>query len=80
VPKSHAPAVLAVIRIIFSQPTSETADEAVSHALQLFEPRLPKAAELLRKAETDVPAYIAFPADHWRSISSTNALTEGFAA
>ncbi|MGA2284630.1 MAG: IS256 family transposase [Candidatus Dormibacteria bacterium] len=74
VPATHAPAVLALTRTIFSQPTSETAHEAVSHALQLLEPRFSKAAELLRKAEADVLAYMAFPADHWRSISSTNAI------
>jgi hypothetical protein len=74
VPKAYAPAVLAVTRTIFSQPTAEAAHEAVSHALQLFEPRLPKAAELLRNAEADVLTYMAFPADHWRSISSTNAI------
>ena len=73
-PATHAPAVLALTRTIFSQPTAETAHEAVSHALQLLEPRFSKAAELLRKAEADVLAYMAFPADHWRSISSTNAI------
>jgi hypothetical protein len=44
------------------------------HALQLLEPRFSKAVELLRHAEVDVLAYMAFPADHWRSISSTNAI------
>ena len=74
VPKPYAPAVLAVTRTIFSQPTAETAHEAVSHALQLLEPRFAKAAALLQAAEADVLAYMAFPADHWRSISSTNAI------
>ena len=75
VPASDAPAVLALTRTIFSQPTAETAHEAVSHALpELLEPRFSKAAELLRKAEADVLAYMTFPADHWRSISSTNAI------
>jgi putative transposase len=74
VPKQHAPAVLAVTRTIFSQPTAEAAHEAVSHALQLLEPRFAKAATLLRSAEADVLAYMSFPSDHWRSISSTNAI------
>jgi len=47
-----------------SQPTAETAHEAVSHALQLLEPRFAKAAALLQGAEADVLAYMAFPADH----------------
>ena len=74
VPKPHAPAVLAVTRTVFSQPTAETAREAASHAIQLLEPRFTKAAELLRSAEADVLAYMSFPAEHWRSISSTNAI------
>lgn len=74
VPKQHAPAALAVAKTIFSQPSLETAKEAVSRALELFEPRFPKVAELLRSAEADVLAYMSFPADHWRSISSTNAI------
>jgi putative transposase len=74
VPKQHAPAVLAVTRTIFSQPTAEAAHEAVSHALQLLEPHFTKAATLLRSAEADVLAYTSFPSDHWRSISSTNAI------
>jgi putative transposase len=74
VPKQHAAAVLALTRTIFSQPTPEAAHEAVSHPLQLLEPRFAKAATLLREAEADVLAYMAFPVDHWRSISSTNAI------
>jgi len=40
----------------------------------VLEPRYPKVAELLRSAEADVLAYLAFPEEHWRSISSTNAI------
>lgn len=74
VPKQHAPAALAVAKTIFSQPSVDSAREAVSRALELFEPRFPKVAELLRSAENDVLAYMSFPVDHWRSISSTNAI------
>lgn len=74
VPKQHAPAALAVAKTIFSQPSQDSAREAVSRALELFEPRFPKVAELLRSAENDVLAYMNFPLDHWRSISSTSAI------
>ena len=74
VPKQHAPAALAVAKTIFSQPSVAGAREAVGRALELFEPRFPKVAELLRSAENDVLAYMSFPVDHWRSISSTNAI------
>jgi putative transposase len=70
----HAPAVLAVVKSIFLQPTRETAKDAVAHALAVLEPRFPGVAAKLSAAETDVLAYLAFPVDHWRSISSTNAI------
>jgi len=74
VPKLHAPAVLAVVKSIFLQPTRETARDAVNHALNVLEPRFPAVAAKLRAAEADVLAYLDFPVDHWRSISSTNAI------
>jgi putative transposase len=74
VPKQHAPAVLAVVKSIFLQPTRETARDAVEHALAVLEPRFAKVAEKLRSAEPDVLAYLDFPVDHWRSVSSTNAI------
>lgn len=74
VSRQHAPAVVAVLKTIFSQPSRVAAGEAVEHALRLLEARFPKVAEQLRAAETDVLAYMSFPPDHWRSISSTNAI------
>ena len=74
VQRQHAPAVLAVLKTVFMQPTADGAKAAVDHALSVLEPRYPKVAELLRNAEADVLAYLAFPEEHWRSISSTNAI------
>ena len=37
-------------------------------------PRWPKAAELLRAAEEEVLAYMAFPEAHWTRLYSTNSL------
>ena len=74
VQRQHAPAVLAVLKTVFMQPTVDGAKAAVDHALAVLEPRYPKVAELLRTAEADVLAYLAFPEEHWRSISSTNAI------
>ena len=74
VTKQQMPAVLAVVKTIFLQPTPDTARSAVQHALTVLEPTHPKVAQLLRDAEEDLLAYLAFPAEHWRSISSTNAL------
>jgi transposase-like protein len=74
VPKRHAPALLAVVKSIFLQPTPETAADAVAHALAVLEPNFPSVAAKLRAAEADVLAYLTFPVDHWKSISLPNAI------
>jgi putative transposase len=73
-PKQHAQAVLVVVKWIFLQPTRETAKDAVGQAHTMLEPRFPGVAARLSAAESDVLAYPDFPVDHWRSISSTNAI------
>jgi putative transposase len=60
VPKQHAPAVLAVLKTIFLQPTPETARAAVEHALRVLEPTFPRVAALLGDAQADVLACLAF--------------------
>lgn len=40
----------------------------------MLEPRFPGVAAKLSAAESDVLAYLDFPVEHWRSISSTNAI------
>jgi transposase-like protein len=69
-----APAVLALVKTVFAQPTQQAASQAISQALELLQPRYPKVAKLLRDAEADILSYLAFPSEHWRSIRSTNAL------
>ncbi len=44
-----------------AQPDLQAARCAVSQALELLEPHHPKVAKLLRDAEADVLAYLAFP-------------------
>jgi len=40
--------------------------------IEAFQPRHPKLAELMLRAEDDVLAYKSFPQAHWRQIHSTN--------
>jgi len=42
--------------------------------IEVFQPRHPKLAELMLRAEDDVLAYKTFPQAHWRQIHSTNPL------
>jgi putative transposase len=74
VPKQHAPAVLLATRAIFTQATPEACREVLHQATDMIGRRFPKLAEQIRDAEHEVLAYLAFPPDHWRSISSTNAV------
>jgi hypothetical protein len=74
VPKTAAPMVAATIRTVFVQPDAPSAREQWRRVADSFRPRFPRLAELLDAAEPDVLAYLAFPAEHWRQLWSTNPL------
>ena len=74
VPKAARQLVAATIRTVFAQPTAEAARQQWRQVADSFRPRWPRLAALLDEAETDVLAYLAFPAAHWRQIWSTNPL------
>ena len=74
VPKSAAPMVAATIRTAFAQPDPVAAHEQWRKVADSFRPRFPRLAALLDEAEADVLAYLAFPAEHWRQLWSTNPL------
>jgi len=66
-------------RTIFAQPDRASAGQqldlvAEKMARWVQRPRWPKASELLREAEEDVLAYMAFPPEHWTRLYSTNPL------
>lgn len=73
VPRAAQPFVSAAITNIFRQASLANAREAVTKALALLE-RYDSAAAILREAEDDVLAFMAFPETHWRQIHSTNPL------
>ncbi|MBW1880490.1 MAG: IS256 family transposase, partial [Deltaproteobacteria bacterium] len=74
VPRNAQDLVLGAVRTVFQQTDYESAKVAMGHAIELVEARYPKAADLMREAEDDVLAYMAFPKAHWRQIHSTNPL------
>ncbi|EKP95364.1 IS256 family transposase [Thermaerobacter subterraneus] len=74
VPKYAQPAVAAQVRSIFAQPDAVTARQRLQQVADELGARYPKVAALLHEAENDVLAYMAFPAEHWRRIHSTNVL------
>ncbi len=64
----------AAVRAMFRQPDLAQAREAASRAIDLLEPKYPDAAAVIREAEDDVLAFMAFPEKHWRQLKSTNPL------
>ncbi len=64
----------ALIRPIFNADRGEQARELLGQALERLERPLPKVAALLERAEEDLLAFSAFPADHWSKLRSTNPL------
>jgi transposase-like protein len=74
VPKSAQHLVAATLRTVFAQPTAETARVQWRQVADGFRGHWPRLAALLDAAETDVLAYLSFPAAHWRQLWSTNPL------
>jgi len=66
--------VAAFVRTIFAQPDKAAAHAQLANVADSLEQRFPKAAEMLREAEEDILAYMAFPGEHWRQLHSTNPL------
>jgi putative transposase len=64
----------ALIRPIFNAENFAQARDRLSEAVAHLEGRLGKVAGLLEEAESDILAFYAFPADHWRKLRSTNPL------
>ena len=72
--KKDRPIVTAALRTAFDQDTLAESKEHWAKLIEAFQPRHPKLAELMLRAEEDVLAYKTFPQAHWRQIHSTNPL------
>jgi putative transposase len=64
----------ALIRPIFNADSLAKARDRLSEAVAHLDGRLAKVAAMLEDAESDILAFYAFPADHWRKLRSTNPL------
>jgi transposase-like protein len=74
IPKAEKAMVAALLRTIFAQPHREAAGEQLGLVCDLLAKRWPNAAQLVRSAEDDILAYMAFPTEHWKRIYSNNPL------
>jgi putative transposase len=64
----------ALIRPIFNADSQAQGRDRLSEAVAHLDGRMGKIAAMLEDAETDVLAFYAFPAGHWRKLRSTNPL------
>jgi putative transposase len=64
----------ALIRPIFNADSLAQARDRLSEAVAHLDGRIGKVAAMLEDAETDILAFYAFPAGHWRKLRSTNPL------
>ena len=66
--------VSAALREVFNADDHAQARERFTHVIDQLAPTVPKVAELLSDAESDLLAFYAFPAEHWTKLRSTNPL------
>ena len=74
VPRRAQTVTAAWVRTIFAQPDAASARDQLDKVAQALESKLPRVSELLRNAEDDVLAYMAFPTSHWQKLHSTNTI------
>ncbi len=74
VPRSAQGMVLAAVKNIFLQRDMVSAREALRKTATMLEEKFPSVSEKLLEAEEEVLAYLDFPPEHHRQISSTNPL------
>lgn len=74
VAKRHQSMVAAAIRTAFAQEDQQAAHRQWREIADSLRGRFPKVAERMDAAEHDVLAHMAFPAEHWSKIHSTNPL------
>jgi putative transposase len=74
VPKGQQTVVAAALRQAFLQADQAAARQIWRQVADQLRPRWPKLAALMDESEADVLAYMAFPAQHWTKLHSTNPL------
>jgi putative transposase len=72
--KSGRRVVSAFIATAFAQETPEAASTQWRSVADQIRPKVPKLANLMDKAESDVLAYMTFPKQHWAKLHSTNPI------
>ena len=74
VQKGKKELVAATIRTAFAQPTQDEAKTQWRRVADGLEETFPKVSNLMREAEGDALAYMAFPSELWPMLASNNGL------
>lgn len=72
IPHGDKASVADAVRLIFEQPSHQSAVHRLCELAQVLEKTYPDAAKILVDAEQDILAYKTLPKKHWRRIHSTN--------
>ena len=72
--KSSRRVVWAFMATAFAQDSAEAAKAQWRKVAYQLRPKLPKLSAFMDEAETDVLAYMSFPADHWPKLRSADGL------
>src|SRR5208282_5844833 len=72
--KSSRRVVSAFMTTAFAQDSAEAAKAQWRRVADQLRPKLPKLAAFMDEAESDVLAYMSFPAEHSSKLHSTNGL------
>ncbi len=72
--KAQQPLVATAIRQVFAAETLDEARARLAGVVATLETAAPKVALLLEAAEEELLAFMAFPAEHWTKLRSTNPL------
>ena len=71
-PKSSWPWVRTLLHSVFDQPDAESVGAQYDRIIDALADKLPKVADHLEQARTDLLAFTAFPKQIWRQIWSNN--------
>jgi putative transposase len=74
-PKSSWPWVRTLLHSVYDQPDAESVAAQCDRIIDALADKLPKVADHLDTARTDLLAFSAFPKQIWRQIWSNNPLS-----
>jgi len=78
-PKSLQGQAKSMIHDIYMAPTEKDANNAFDYFIEAFDLKYPKAVECLRKDRQKLLSFYDFPAEHWKSLRTSNPIESTFA-